>query len=236
MSERESSQRERGARRVPRPAVTPAAVAEERAPSERESSQRERAPSEGSAGERPPRRMFLNGTAMSGQKDHGAVTGARLLGPCETAPRYRFVAVRDEFPGLLPVDEGGVSVPGELFEMPEEMLLGSLLPSEPAELELGTVELADGEVVNAMRLRADRLAPGDTVVDIADLGWRTYQAHLAAQRALPGRLERAAQSPPAASSPAQPPAQPPAQTPAQTPAQPPAQRPPTGSPPAAGSP
>ena len=50
------------------------------------------------------RRMFLNGTAMSGQKDHGAIAGATFVGPARTAPRYRFFAVRDEFPGLFPVD------------------------------------------------------------------------------------------------------------------------------------
>jgi hypothetical protein len=32
--------------------------------------------------------MFLNGTAMSGQKDHGVIAGlARFIGPATTAPR-----------------------------------------------------------------------------------------------------------------------------------------------------
>jgi len=133
--------------------------------------------------------MFLNGTAMAGQKDHHAVDGATFLGARRTAPFYRFVAVRDAFPGLLPVAEGGVSVPGELYELSEEMLFGSLMPEEPAELELGTIVLDDGEVVNAMHLQVERVVPGDKVVDIADLGgWRAYQAHLAANAALPGLL------------------------------------------------
>jgi hypothetical protein len=135
--------------------------------------------------------MFLNGTAMAGQKDHHAVDGAVFLGARRTAASYRFVAVRDEFPGLLPVTAGGASVLGELYEMPEEMLFGSLLPEEPAELELGTVILQDGEVVNAMHLQPERLAPADKVVDIADLGgWRAYQAHLAAAQRLPALLGR----------------------------------------------
>ncbi|HYT10133.1 MAG TPA: gamma-glutamylcyclotransferase [Mycobacteriales bacterium] len=150
-------------------------------------------------------RMFLNGTAMSGQKDHGLVAAARLLGARRTAPKYRFVAVRDEFPGLLPVGSGGVSVTGELYEMTEEMLRDSLLPGEPAELELDTVELADGEVASAMRLRPERLRPGDKVVDIADLGgWRAYQAHLEAQRTLPSLLGRPAHEPGPAGAPAPP--------------------------------
>ena len=43
MSEREGSQRERGARRAGRPALAPAALAEERAQREREGSQCQRA-------------------------------------------------------------------------------------------------------------------------------------------------------------------------------------------------
>lgn len=135
--------------------------------------------------------MFLNGTAMAGQPDHHAVADATLLGPRRTAPLYRFVAVRDAFPGLLPVPSGGVSILGELYELTEEVLFDSVMPEEPAELELGTVLLDDGEVVNAMHLQPYRISVSDTVVDIADLGgWRAYQAHLAAAAALPALLGR----------------------------------------------
>lgn len=137
------------------------------------------------------RRMFLNGTAMSGQKDHPAVAGATFLGAASTAPGYRFFAVRDEFPGLFPVEAGGLPIQGELYEMTDELLLEGLLPQEPAELELGTIELADGSTVNAMILQADRIAAGDKVVDIADLGgWRAYQAHLAANERMRDLLGR----------------------------------------------
>lgn len=135
------------------------------------------------------RRMFLNGTAMSGQKDHHAIAGARFVGPARTAPRYRFFAVRDEFPGLFPVDEGGRSIEGELYELTEDILFRSLLPEEPAELEIGTIELADGQVVNSMQLQPERLREGDKVVDISELGgFRAYQAFLQAQADLRTRL------------------------------------------------
>ncbi|MFD1531694.1 allophanate hydrolase-related protein [Pseudonocardia aurantiaca] len=125
--------------------------------------------------------MFLNGTAMSGQKDHSAVAGATFLGPARTAPGFRFFAVRREFPGLLQVAAHGVSIAGELYEMTDEMLFDVLLPQEPKELELGSIELADGSTVHAMILQPDRLVPGDEVVDIADFGgWRAYRAHLSA--------------------------------------------------------
>lgn len=126
--------------------------------------------------------MFLNGTAMSGQPDHGAIAGARYLGPARTAPYYRFFTARDAFPGLFPVTSGGASIEGELYEVPEDMLYRSLMPEEPAELELGTVLLDDGQVVNAMHLQAERIAAGDSLTDITAFGgWRRYQAHLAAQ-------------------------------------------------------
>jgi len=129
--------------------------------------------------------MFLNGTAMSGQKDHDAVAGATFLGPARTAAEYRFFAVRDEFPGLFPVAEGGCSILGELYELSEAILFDSLLPSEPAELEIATIELDDGRIVNAMQLQPERLVPGDKVVDIADFGgFRAYQAYLAANAAI----------------------------------------------------
>lgn len=135
--------------------------------------------------------MFLNGTAMSGQPDHDTIAAATPLGPARTAPHYRFFAVRDEFPGLLPVQSGGAEVVGELYEMTDELLLNRLLPGEPAELELGTVKLGDGRVVNAMRLRPDRIAATDKVVDITALGgWRAYQEFLAANARIGETLGR----------------------------------------------
>ena len=125
--------------------------------------------------------MFLNGTAMSGQKDHACHAGSAFLGPARTAGRYRFFAVRDEFPGLFPVAVGGRAIDGELYDIPEDILHHKLLPAEPPELELGTIELRDGETVHAMILRPERLAPADKVVDISELGgFRAYQRFLVA--------------------------------------------------------
>jgi hypothetical protein len=136
-------------------------------------------------------KMFLNGTAMSGQKDHDAHKGSTFLGPTRTAGKYRFFAVRDEFPGLLPVNVGGRMIEGELYDIPEEVLRASLLPAEPPELDLGEIELADGSVVHAMILVPSRLDPADKVVDIAELGgFRTYQSFLAANERLNETLGR----------------------------------------------
>lgn len=137
-------------------------------------------------------KMFLNGTAMSGQKDHACHVGSTFLGPARTTARYRFFAVRDEFPGLFPVSSGGRMIVGELYDMPEHVLRDQLLPAEPRELELGEIELEDGEIVNAMILVPDRLDAADKVVDIAELGgFRAYKAFLRANAAKPEVLGRA---------------------------------------------
>jgi gamma-glutamylcyclotransferase (GGCT)/AIG2-like uncharacterized protein YtfP len=128
---------------------------------------------------------------MTGQKDHACHAGSTFLGPARTAGTYRFFAVRDEFPGLLPVASGGRSIEGELYDMPEDVLYKQLLPAEPAELELASVTLIDGEEVRAMILRPDRLKPGDKVVDISELGgFRAYQRFVAANDRLGETLGR----------------------------------------------
>ncbi len=135
--------------------------------------------------------MFLNGTAMYGQKDHACHSGSEFLGPAQTTAAYRFFSVRDEFPGLLPVDAGGRCIAGELYDIPDAILETRLLPSEPKELELGTIRLVDGEEVAAMLLRPDRLVAGDRLVDISELGgFRSYQRFLIANSRLGAVLGR----------------------------------------------
>jgi hypothetical protein len=119
-------------------------------------------------------RMFVNGEALSGRHLNANLRDAVFHGERSTAARYRFFSVRDEFPGLHPATEGGVSVPGELYEVSYAVLRDRLLPAEPPELELGIIELDDGSGSLSMRIRADALgAPG--VVDISDRGgWLSY--------------------------------------------------------------
>ncbi len=122
--------------------------------------------------------MFVNGQAMSGGTLHDALHRARLIGPALTAPRYRFFSVRDEFPGLHPVESGGHAVPGELYEVEYDVLRDELLPREPAELELGVIELADGGGSLSMRMRRESLDRVD-VTDISTLGgWIAYRETL----------------------------------------------------------
>jgi hypothetical protein len=126
--------------------------------------------------------MFLNGTGMSGQSTHWIVGNSPLVAATSTAPRYRFHAVGGAYPALEDVGPGGASVVGEVYDVSYEQFREVLLPAEPAGLELGVIELADGSGSFAMVLRRPYAEPAGTdgtdgVVDISDLGsWRDYQA------------------------------------------------------------
>ena len=119
--------------------------------------------------------MFLNGGAMRGGPLHHLLLDAPLVGEVRTAARYRFYSVDDRFPALRAVSDGGVEVAGEVYDVPMEVLRESLLPAEPADLELGVIELADGRPSLAMVLRREFSAHTD-LTDISDIGsWRTYR-------------------------------------------------------------
>ena len=119
--------------------------------------------------------LFLNGEGMRGGRVHAHIAHHRFLGETATAPRYRFYVYEDRFPALWPVTEGGVSVPGELIELPLAAVRDEFLPMEPPELELGVVELADGAAALAVLLRPEVHARGTGLVDISEAGgWRAW--------------------------------------------------------------
>jgi hypothetical protein len=118
--------------------------------------------------------LFVNGEGMRGGAVHHTIEAHPFLGLARTAPKYRFFSVGDRFPALWPVDERGVSVPGELYDVPLATIRDQFIPAEPAELELGVVELDDGAPALAVVLRREaRNAP--ELIDISDQGgWRGY--------------------------------------------------------------
>ena len=118
-------------------------------------------------------RMFLTGDGMRGGPLHRHIAGAELIGERRTLPRYRFYSIRDEFPALCPVSDGGRAVLGELYEVPMAQL-HELLAREPPELELSIVELEPGDLSFGMILR--RGDAGRSYTDITGYGgWRAYR-------------------------------------------------------------
>ncbi|MET0701474.1 MAG: gamma-glutamylcyclotransferase [Mycobacterium sp.] len=117
--------------------------------------------------------MFVNGQAMSGGPLNDALTSARFVGRVRTAPRYKFFSFGDVFPGLLPVEEGGWSVPGEIYEISYDELRDKLLPREPAELELSVIQLEDGSGSLSMICRQTP-TESDAREIVAQGGWREH--------------------------------------------------------------
>ena len=119
--------------------------------------------------------LFVNGDGMRGGRVHHTIEAHPFLGAARTAPRYRFFSVRDEFPALWPAADG-VSVEGELYDVPLDVIRDAFIPAEPPELELSVVELEDGGSALVVMLRADVHESGDGLKDIsAHGGWRAYK-------------------------------------------------------------
>jgi len=129
--------------------------------------------------------MFLNGGGMRGGPVHHHIEGVPLLGELRTAPKYRFYSIREEFPALVATAAGGAAIMGELYDVPIDMLHRSLLPAEPPELELGTIELENGLVSFAMLLRREVLERGAGLIEITKYGgWRASRDEGRAERSV----------------------------------------------------
>jgi gamma-glutamylcyclotransferase (GGCT)/AIG2-like uncharacterized protein YtfP len=120
--------------------------------------------------------LFVNGTLMRGLALHANLAGAEFLEACQTAPRYRVYTIGDVHPGMFETDSEGVSVSGELYRVPSEVLQ-RVEAGEPPHLYRGPVELSDGRVVDGI-LFPRELAEGKHR-DISEFGgWREYIAAL----------------------------------------------------------
>jgi gamma-glutamylcyclotransferase (GGCT)/AIG2-like uncharacterized protein YtfP len=122
--------------------------------------------------------LFVNGTLMRGLALHTNLDGAEFLEAVSTAPVYRIYSIGDVHPGMFEVTEGGVSVPGEIYRVPDDVWQ-RVEAGEPPGLYRGPVKLADGRVVPGI-LFPREMAEGRHR-DISSFGgWRGYQASLAA--------------------------------------------------------
>lgn len=113
---------------------------------------------------------------MQGLALHHNLAGAEFLGAFDTAPSYRLYSINDIHPGMFQVKSGGISVPGEIYRMSDD-IWERVEAGEPPGLYCGPVNLADGTVVDGI------LFPRDVAErehkDISDYGgWRNYIATL----------------------------------------------------------
>ncbi|HEX4000096.1 MAG TPA: allophanate hydrolase [Pirellulales bacterium] len=127
-------------------------------------------------------RVAVAGAHLRGQPLHEDLLrwGGRFVRSCRSAAQYRFMAFLDlkpPRPGLLRDDARPGAVDLEIFDMPVEGF-GRLVASVAPPLAIGTVELADGEMVKGFLCESFAAA---TARDITDFGgWRNFrdqQAH-----------------------------------------------------------
>jgi len=120
--------------------------------------------------------LFVNGTLMRGLALHKNLDGANFLGEFHTLPIYRLYSIDDIHPGMFEVEEGGVSVAGEMYSMSDE-IFQRVKNGEPSGLYFGDVKLNNGSTVKGV------LFPRETAEsnykDISNFGdWRAYIASL----------------------------------------------------------
>ncbi|MBE9171050.1 gamma-glutamylcyclotransferase [Pleurocapsales cyanobacterium LEGE 06147] len=64
------------------------------------------------------RRVFICGSALRGQPDHQNLQSAQFIKEAATQSLYRLHAAGDGWhPAIYKVAEGGISIPGEVYEL-----------------------------------------------------------------------------------------------------------------------
>ncbi|MEM6520561.1 MAG: gamma-glutamylcyclotransferase, partial [Cyanobacteria bacterium P01_C01_bin.70] len=122
------------------------------------------------------KRVFICGSALRGQPDHGNLQGAAFISAAQTAPNYRLHAVQDGWhPGIYETESDGISIPGELYQMSMEQY-DHLVSTEPPNMYPAEVTLQDGGTAIAM-LYPKELIEEHGWPDISDIGgWAAYKA------------------------------------------------------------
>ena len=120
--------------------------------------------------------LFVNGTLMRGLALHKNLQGANFLGEFSTLPIYRLYSIDDIHPGMLEVEEGGISVAGEMYSMSDE-IFQRVKNGEPSGLYFGDVKLDNGSTVKGVLF--PREIAESNHKDISNFGgWRAYIASL----------------------------------------------------------
>ena len=120
--------------------------------------------------------LFVNGTLMRGLALHKNLYGANFLGEFSTLPIYRLYSIDDIHPGMFEVEEGGISVAGEMYRMSDE-IFQRVKNGEPSGLYFGDIKLNNGSTVKGV-LFPREIAEANNK-DISNFGgWRAYIASL----------------------------------------------------------
>jgi gamma-glutamylaminecyclotransferase len=121
------------------------------------------------------KRVFICGSALRGQPDHVNLGSAKFLRAAATRSLYRLHAAENGWhPAIYEVAAGGVSIPGEVYEMTLAEF-EYLAANEPPHMYPSDVVLEDGEVLTAF-LYPRELVEQHHWLDISDYGgWINYK-------------------------------------------------------------
>lgn len=92
--------------------------------------------------------LAVNGTLMRGlELNHNLLAvGGSFVRETVTEPSYRLWSIKDRYPAMLRVADGGVAIAVEVWAIPADGI-SEILLKEPAGLCVGKVRLGDGEEV-----------------------------------------------------------------------------------------
>lgn len=121
------------------------------------------------------KQVFICGSALRGQPNHQNLQAAQFVREARTLPLYRFHAAANGWhPAIYAVTEGGISIPGEVYELTAAQY-DYLISTEPPHMYPGDISLESGEIVTGI------LYPRDLVdqynwPDISHHGsWAAYK-------------------------------------------------------------
>ncbi|MGL5804937.1 MAG: allophanate hydrolase-related protein [Xenococcaceae cyanobacterium] len=121
------------------------------------------------------KRIFICGSALRGQPDSGNLGNAKLIREAKTSPIYRIHAAENGWhPAIYQVVEGGISIPGEVYELTIEQF-DRLAATEPPNMYPSDIILEDGEILTAF-LYPQELVKKYNWADISKYGgWAAYK-------------------------------------------------------------
>jgi gamma-glutamylcyclotransferase (GGCT)/AIG2-like uncharacterized protein YtfP len=121
------------------------------------------------------KRVFICGSALRGQPDHGNLQSATFIKAARTQPLYRLHSAGNGWhPAIYQVSSGGVSIPGEVYELTTEQY-DHLCATEPPHMYPSDVVLEDGDVLTAF-LYPQALIEEYNWPDISHYGgWAAYK-------------------------------------------------------------
>jgi len=123
------------------------------------------------------KRIFICGSALRGQPDHGNLQGAVFIRAAKTRPTYRLHSAADGWhPAIYETDTSGIRIPGEVYELTLPQY-EHLLANEPPNMYPSDVVLDDGEILTAM-LYPKTLIDEHNWPDISEEygSWAAYKA------------------------------------------------------------